>query len=217
MRDSVPGSADLVLLRIEPVVRRALASGAADSWFFIRYGDPDCHVRLRLHGDPSRLLAEVLADLGNVLDGPGMAGQVWKMQLDTYDREIERYGGDEGILLSEQVSCADSEAVLSILQATKGGRSVDARWRLALRGMDMLLDDLGFDLDAKRALARDCRAAYGKEHKVDAMRERQLGQKFRKERPALEALLADAHDGGSELLAGGHALGERARRPARGA
>jgi hypothetical protein len=32
---------------VRPVVERVLSGGAADRWFFIRYGDPDWHLRLR--------------------------------------------------------------------------------------------------------------------------------------------------------------------------
>ena len=33
----------------------ATASGLADSWFYVRYSDPDAHIRLRFHGSPDRL------------------------------------------------------------------------------------------------------------------------------------------------------------------
>ena len=53
-------AADRVLREIvAPLVEKTLDSGAADRWFFIRYGDPDRHLRLRLHGEPARLLGEV--------------------------------------------------------------------------------------------------------------------------------------------------------------
>ncbi len=38
---------------IAPLVAEVLGSGAAERWFFIRYGDPDWHVRLRFHGTRS--------------------------------------------------------------------------------------------------------------------------------------------------------------------
>src|SRR5262249_23292773 len=53
-------TADQVLRRIATVLSWALTSGGADRWFFIRYGDPDWHLRLRIHGVPGRLLHETL-------------------------------------------------------------------------------------------------------------------------------------------------------------
>ena len=57
-------------IALAPAIRAALRTGAADGWFFIRYGDPDWHLRLRLHGEPARLSAEVLA---RASCGPGSA------------------------------------------------------------------------------------------------------------------------------------------------
>src|ERR1035441_9244429 len=36
-----------------------VAAGLADSWFFIRYSDPDSHIRLRFHGSPQRLTGQL--------------------------------------------------------------------------------------------------------------------------------------------------------------
>ena len=33
------------------------------SWFFIRYGDPQPHLRIRFRGDPNRMLAELLPEV----------------------------------------------------------------------------------------------------------------------------------------------------------
>ena len=43
-------------------------------------------------------------------------GQLWRLQLDTYEREVERYGGPEGMVLAERLFQADSEAVLEIVE-----------------------------------------------------------------------------------------------------
>ncbi|HMD61379.1 MAG TPA: lantibiotic dehydratase, partial [Opitutaceae bacterium] len=46
-----------------PVAERceeALATGAAASWFYIRYADPDPHLRLRFRGNPDRLTGELV-------------------------------------------------------------------------------------------------------------------------------------------------------------
>jgi thiopeptide-type bacteriocin biosynthesis protein len=183
--------ADQVLREVvRPLVAGALEAGAAEEWFFLRYGDPEWHLRLRLRGDPRRLLAEVLpalhAALGPLLDD----GTVFRCQLDTYDREVERYGGPLGVRLAERLFCADSEAALALIEACAGDEGADARWRLCLLGMDRLLDDLGLDLPGKRQVLQDARASFGREFHVDPTLERQLGERYRKERLALEALLA---------------------------
>src|SRR5262249_36646856 len=141
--------------------------------FFIRYGDPDWHVRLRFHGEPRRLHGEVMPAL-EAATGPLLEdGRVWRIQVDTYEREVERYGGAAGIELSERLFGADSNAVLRILETLSGDEGADARWRLTLRGMDQLLDDLGLPFEGKRAVVTRARESYGREFRSDVGLERQ--------------------------------------------
>src|SRR2546423_7758117 len=104
------------------------------------------------------------------------------------------------MILAEQVFHADSEAVLEIVQMLeRGDAGLDERWRLCLRGMDMLLADLGFDLEGKRNLLAQCREAFAREFNADKGLKAQLGERFRKERASLTALLDPAKDAESSL------------------
>jgi thiopeptide-type bacteriocin biosynthesis protein len=201
-------TADQVLREaVGPLVREALASGAADRWFFLRYGDPDWHLRLRLHGEPGRLRAEVLPALEEMA-GPLLAeGLVWRFQLDTYEREIERYGGAAGIERVEEIFEADSEAVLAILESLEGIAGADARWRLALAGIDRLVSDFGFAEEAKTGFLRRMQESSAREAQADAGFVQQLAERLRRERSSLEELLAPSHPNPS--LAPGLAALER--------
>jgi thiopeptide-type bacteriocin biosynthesis protein len=204
------GTADQVLNRlVGPLVRSSLASSAADAWFFIRYADPDWHLRLRLHGEPRRLYAEVLPSLEAAAAPLLEAGQLWRMQLDTYEREVERYGGDQGIELAEQVFTADSEAVLTITGSLWGDAGLDLRWRLAMAGIDLLFDDLGLTLGEKRALARRAREGFGQEFGIDGNFRGQVSQRYRAERAYLEALMDPGQDPPAPLATGLKALRRR--------
>jgi thiopeptide-type bacteriocin biosynthesis protein len=196
-------TADQVLRQVlVPVTRHALATGAASHWFFIRYADPDWHLRLRVHGVPETLHREVLPALQAAAAPFLEDGQLWRVQLDTYEREIERYGGAAGIVLAEQLFHADSEAVLALVDRLEGDAAAEARWRLTLRGIDLLLTDLGFGLDAKCALLTQARDAFARELRTDGLLRRQLGEKFQQERQSLETLLDPARDEASPLLPG---------------
>lgn len=181
------------------------------AWFFIRYGDPQWHIRLRVRGEPAWLYGEVMPRLAAVTGAMLDDGRMWKLQLDTYEREVERYGGPEGIDLAERLFCADSACVLDILGMIAGDAGADARWRLALRGIDQLLDDLGLDLAARLAVMQHARDAFAREHRVDAAIgfQRGLGDKYRKERGALEALLDRGRDADSDLAPGLERLAAR--------
>jgi lantibiotic biosynthesis protein len=168
---------------------RASASGAARRWFFLRYADPDPHLRLRVQGDPARLDTEVWPRVREACALAMDEGNSWRVQLDTYEREVERYGGPDGVELAEELFQADSEAVLSLLQAQEGAAHGELRWRLTLKGMDLMLEDLGFSLEEKLAVVLRSRAAFGAEFRVHKGFEAQLSERYRRESRQLEMLL----------------------------
>jgi class I lanthipeptide synthase len=161
-----------------------------ERWFFVRYGDPDWHLRVRFQGPRAALLGGLLPELHDRLAPFLASGLVARVQLDTYQREIERYGGPAAMPLAEELFHQDSVAALAIVERLEGDEGADARWRLALRGTHDLMVDFGLDLEARLALVTRLRAAYGAEHGAGIEVERQLGKRFRAERPALAQLLA---------------------------
>ncbi|WP_394835754.1 lantibiotic dehydratase [Pendulispora rubella] len=189
-----PATSDRVLrTAIAPLVREGLEAKWIDGWFFIRYADPEPHVRVRFRGEPQRLLGDVWPRLHARLAPLLASGTVVRIQLDTYERETERYGGAQGILVAERIFEADSVAALALLEALGG--DADARWRAALYGMHTLLEDTRIDDTSRRELSARGREAFATEHRLDAAARRSLGARYRTERAAVERLLAGAFDG----------------------
>jgi lantibiotic biosynthesis protein len=89
--------------------------GLANGSFFVRYRDPEPHLRLRFHGQPSRLMSELLPRLhefGVRLQGQGL---LTRFVLDTYEPETERYGGPALLREAEMLFAADSAAVAHVV------------------------------------------------------------------------------------------------------
>src|SRR5262249_15292238 len=79
-----PTTADRLLIEgIRPAVDAVLNSGVADDWFFIRYADPENHLRIRFHGDPCRLTGELVPMLAARLAPLIDDGRLARWQLDT--------------------------------------------------------------------------------------------------------------------------------------
>jgi len=191
---------------IGPLAMALVAEGRADRWFFVRYADPHGHLRVRFHGESPR--ADVLPALESAV-GPYLAdGRVWKLQLDTYERETERYGGPFGIGPCEEIFHLDSAAAVELMHVAGEDARGDRRWRLALLAMDRLLDDLGLDLGSRREVARRARDAMRGEPRVSAEAVARVGAKYRAESKAL----ADLLDG--EGFAGARAALDRRSRGA---
>jgi len=186
-----PSHLDRFLMEgIKPLVENVLAAGEADSWFFIRYGDPQWHLRLRLHGDPKTLSGQVLPRLWEAVNAQMNEEKVIRMQLDTYEREIERYGGPQGITIAERLFQFDSELALALLASVAEHPGSNLRWQIAFAGVDRLLAALGLSLDARRTLLNSMGKAQEKSFSVSQEYRKQLSERFRKERPMLEKILS---------------------------
>ncbi|MFF4953939.1 lantibiotic dehydratase [Streptomyces chattanoogensis] len=92
-----------------------LHRAGADLWFFLRYEDPDPHIRLRFHGKPESLWPVLLPELHAWAQAREEAGVLGKVVLDTYEPEVERYGGPAAIGHAERLFHADSESVVTLL------------------------------------------------------------------------------------------------------
>jgi thiopeptide-type bacteriocin biosynthesis protein len=194
-------TADRVLCEVvRPLVDRLLEERTVDRWFFLRYGDPAWHLRLRLHGDSDLLRAEALPRLEEAVAPAVEGGLVRALQIDTYRREVERYGGGPGIELAERLFHADSEAVLTLVELLEEAEDPRARADLAVVGADRLLVDLGLTLDERVELIRRVRRAFGREFGEDALLTRQLSDRHRQERSRLEALLRHDAPAAEELV-----------------
>ncbi|MGO9822277.1 MAG: lantibiotic dehydratase [Solirubrobacteraceae bacterium] len=142
-------AADRVLVdHAAPLVHRLRGEGLIDRWFFIRYSDPGWHLRVRFHGRGPDLLSEVLPALHEATAPALDEGLLYRISLDTYEREVERYGGLMGVELMEQVAEADSDAVIEIL-----GNSFNAteRRHLAVASLAALYADAGLTLERRHA------------------------------------------------------------------
>jgi thiopeptide-type bacteriocin biosynthesis protein len=196
---------------VAPVVREVIASGDADKWFFIRYHDPDPHVRVRFAGDPARLLSKVLPALERAVAPLTAGGAVRKLVLDTYAREVERYGGDRGIELVEDIFWRDSDAVLGIVELIDGDAGGIARWKLALRGIDSTLEAIGLTAEQRARIAGDAKESLGREMRAETFLWTKIGERFTRERADLDLLLArdPTRDAGHDLEPGFELLAAR--------
>ena len=174
---------------VGPLTQQFFDSGSDNDWFFIRYADPDPHLRLRFRGNPQALREIFLPDFQRAVAKKLSTGRIWRIQFDTYEREVERYGGDHGIELAERIFQFDSTAVVEILNSLNGDQGQKSRWRLALIGIDLLLNDLGLNMKEKQAVIKTMRESFGREFQVDRSFLQQLSIRFRQERKSLTDLI----------------------------
>lgn len=87
-----------------------------DSFFFMRYRDPDFHLRIRFKASSDTLIHQGLPSIMKWLQKVKSLGIIHKISFDTYDPEIERYGGSKLIDEAENVFHYDSLITLELIK-----------------------------------------------------------------------------------------------------
>ena len=77
------GEDDLLAGPIRDFGQFVTRSGLAERWFFLRYGDPDPHLRLRFGGEPGLLLGELLPRVCALAQGLIDDGTCLRVSFDT--------------------------------------------------------------------------------------------------------------------------------------
>jgi thiopeptide-type bacteriocin biosynthesis protein len=170
---------DLIAGPIRSFCAEALAAGQADNWFFLRYSDPERHLRVRLHGDPELLATQLAPKLFRWASKLIADGYCRRLCIDTYDQEVQRYGGATGMAVSETLFAVDSRAVVDLLHLGQPGPALD-RTLIAALSVDELLAGLGFD-EAKRA----------DWYRQEVSNRRNSGGEYRHRQANLRSLLGD--------------------------
>ncbi len=165
-------------------------SNEARQWFFIRFSDPELHLRFRikLNGNGS---AEGILSRLNALLRPFVSGRLlWKVETATYQPETKRYGA-KSMALAEELFFYDSEACLRCLRGNLWEQNENYRWMYALASIDLLLFDFGLELADRKELLLHLNRSFGKEFGKDRALARQISDKFRLHRNQMGMVLGD--------------------------
>ncbi len=167
-------------------------AGRFDHWFFLRYEDPHPHIRLRFHGAPQVLAGDLLPGLHRAVAHHLATGRIDKLEVSTYVRELERYGGDRTMSLAERIFGFDSVAALGLLAALEGEPEGQDRWGYTLLGMHRLLDDFAFTPEVRTELVASIRAGFRAEMGGDEAGDRELFERYRGSYRYVDGLLGGA-------------------------
>jgi len=134
---------------LHEVVRTLQEQELIDRWFFIRYNDPEPHLRLRFHARDTTGSQPLLAAVLPWGLRQAQHGQIQRYMLDTYEREVERYGGPEAIDLLEQAFTIDSAIVSNIVAAQYAHRLTLDSLLIAVFTLDHFFTAWGCDVQQR--------------------------------------------------------------------
>lgn len=140
-----PQTTNQLVKKLGRIARQQKRLGVVTHWFFIRYQDPESHLRIRFHLSDVRHYSGLLTHCERAVKPLSNTDEVHRMQVDTYKRELERYQADL-IHEIEWLFWADSEAVWGVY-----GQQVtdDDLLAAAILGIDAYLTDFGLSTSHK--------------------------------------------------------------------
>ncbi len=194
---------DVIREFVGPVVREIAGHPELDSLFFVRYDEPHWQVRFRVLGRPAWVDGPVRALIERSLPPVRERGLVERWEFSSYQREYERYGGEEGMRLCERIFLHDSLAALDLFEAERAGALSKSRREYSLAFVESFLDLLGFERERRIAFyAMGCAWAF----EDDGWGEdeiRVLDERYARLKDGLRDLLAAKRAGDLETYYGG--------------
>lgn len=166
---------NILKTKIYDLTRRLINTNIIDKWFFIRFNDPNFHIRIRFKLTNHSNILTVISEMFEILDPFIKDFSIWKVQLDTYNREVERYGF-KTMLLSENLFFYDSIMVLEFLNQFN---DENLKWLFALKAIDNFLDIFEYSIKEKLSLIQFLSTAFKKEYEESQIFNTSLNNKYR--------------------------------------
>lgn len=182
-------TANSFLIALNQAMQPLMEQDCIATFFFIRYADPDFHLRIRFKVKNRAYLAHVIALMHEVITPFYQSHAVYKVQTDTYAREVERYGV-KTMEYAEDLFHVDSKIILDQLSENEGINDVDV-WFKVLKMVDAYLAAFRFSLEQKALFIRNLAIGFSQEFPMSSAGKKQLALKYRTNRVKIEQVLEE--------------------------
>ncbi|GAA4419090.1 hypothetical protein GCM10023187_53090 [Nibrella viscosa] len=180
-------TADVVLNQLSELIQQGLNSGQLKYWFFVRYFDPDFHLRIRFRLSSQEQAGLWLTRCQAVLSSLTTSGEIHKVRVDTYHRELERYG-EAAIEPTEYLFWRESEFICQLHQMDLTPSDL---LRTAIQGIDLYQTVFGLSPEEKLQVCDEVYQTLFAEHGGSASLRQTLAKKYRDNQPLVMQLFED--------------------------
>ncbi|NCO62700.1 MAG: hypothetical protein GW849_02340 [Flavobacteriia bacterium] len=170
---------------IKPIIKNLIENNIISKWFFIRYSDPSHHIRVRLYLNDSENIGRIINIFTQNVKIFVEEELIHKIEIDTYNREIERYGS-RTIELSEKIFFHESNMVVNFLSLHPND---ELRFLFALKSIDTHLNGCHYSLEEKAILFNQLKISFRNEFDKKNILTKDLSNKFRFLRNNIESFL----------------------------
>lgn len=184
------GADQIISERINNIVRKLKKDNMIEKWFFIRYYDPEFHLRVRFMVKSEDYNQRIIKIMNDSLNQEFKNKMIWKIQIDTYERELERY---KSIEKSESIFHIDSEMNLLIMRSLKNNKTI--KWKIAISIIELYLSFLGPCVDKKLNALSYLSNSFKKEFGFNEFNSKTLNATYREYKKIIEAIInSNYHD-----------------------
>lgn len=188
-----PNTVEMILRELFPgLVHNLMQKNKIDKFFFVRYTDPEFHLRARFHGQ-GRFWSEILHQLYKKLDALVSNGLIFRISTDTYIREIERYG-EQTMDLSEDLFSIDSLFILEMIAELPDIEKESNRWLIAAKAVDRMFSDFQFDINRKYTFCEDIVNTFTATTEKELSFKRQIDVRYRRDQKLIHQYLNPVND-----------------------
>lgn len=178
-------SLETVLIELSRVLERA-SREPGPPWFFVRYTDPDLHLRIRVKLHDPRAGSDFLRSL--LLENLAAEPLCQRVSEEPYSPELYRYGGPQAMALLEEHFCADSAWVLELV---RDHDLEDKRWRWVVWRLHVAHEVWGLQLEERVFECNAVRAELATRLRLTIEEKRAIGRFVRDRGGATEAVVAE--------------------------
>ena len=181
-------TADTILEKLHPIINNLIEQNVVSKWFFIRYRDPEDHLRLRFFSDSSEKTSQIIESLYPTLNELVETDLIWKLQTDTYHRELERYG-ESTIELSESLFFYDSEMIVNYLSLQPYIEDNKTELFFSFLAIDRFMNSFSLTNTEKLALLDELQLSFKSEFNADKNLKKELDKHYRELASEMESFL----------------------------
>jgi len=159
-----------------------------EKWFFIRYNDADAHFRLRLLLKDCAEINQVIQLLQETFEPLQKQNYIWKIQMDTYVRELERYCAST-YEYTESIFEADSELILDYLDLKSYFSKPTTALLFSFLAIDNFLTIFKLSIEDKLNLLNSLQLSFKQEFNADKQLKKELDKHYRELLQELDLIL----------------------------
>lgn len=168
--------------------KRLFADKIIDKWFFLRYSDPDFHIRLRFHMLKSDDTSTILSLINKRLRPFIRDKKIYRICIDTYQRELERYG-ETDIETVESIFFIDSSTIASLINHLLHTNTMAHKWLLSFPLVDQFLNSSEMTIEDKINLMTELCNIYERNFGTDKNFTHDISVSYRKYSKSIEAIM----------------------------